>query len=46
MILQLEDVNSFYGASQILFHVNFQVDEADSVCVLGRNGVEIGRAHV
>lgn len=39
MILQLEDVNSFYGASQILFHVNFQVDEADSVCVLGRNGV-------
>lgn len=39
MILQLKDVNSFYGASQILFHVDFEVDEADSVCVLGRNGV-------
>ena len=39
MILQLNSVNAFYGASQILFGVNVEVEEADSVCVLGRNGV-------
>ena len=39
MILQLNGVNAFYGASQILFGVNVEVEEADSVCVLGRNGV-------
>ena len=39
MILQLHGVNAFYGASQILFGVNVEVEEADSVCVLGRNGV-------
>lgn len=39
MILKLRDVNAFYGASQILFGVDFEVEEADSVCVLGRNGV-------
>lgn len=39
MILKLKDVNAFYGSSQILFGVNFDVEEADSVCVLGRNGV-------
>ena len=39
MILQLNGVNAFYGAGQILFGVNVEVEEADSVCVLGRNGV-------
>lgn len=39
MILQLNGVNAFYGASQILFGVNVEVEEADSVCVLGWNGV-------
>ena len=38
-ILELRNVNSFYGESQILFDLNLQVPEAGSVCILGRNGV-------
>lgn len=39
MILKLQDVNSYYGVSHILFDVNMEVEEGDSVCILGRNGV-------
>ena len=39
MILEMKNVRSFYGSSQILFDLNLQVAECDSVCVLGRNGV-------
>lgn len=39
MILKLENVNSFYGESHVLFDVNLEVAQGDSVCVLGRNGV-------
>lgn len=39
MILELKDLKSFYGNSQILFGLNIEVNEGDSVCVLGRNGV-------
>lgn len=39
MILELNNVNSFYGASQILFNLSLQVDECEAVSVLGRNGV-------
>lgn len=39
MNLSLKDVNAFYGSSHILFDVNFEVEQGDSVCILGRNGV-------
>lgn len=39
MILELKDVNAFYGSSHILFNLNLGVEEGDSVCILGRNGV-------
>lgn len=39
MILEINHLNSFYGSSQILFDMNLKVDTAESVCVLGRNGV-------
>ena len=39
MILELRDVNSFYGESHILFDVSFDVGEGEIVSVLGRNGV-------
>mgnify|MGYP001385275885 CR=1 FL=1 len=39
MILELNNLRSFYGSSQILFDMSLQVDSAEAVCVLGRNGV-------
>lgn len=39
MILELKDVNSYYGNSHILFNMNLSVEEGQSVCILGRNGV-------
>ena len=39
MILELKNVNSYYGLSQILFNLSLNVDEAEAVSVLGRNGV-------
>ena len=38
-ILQMKDVHSYYGESQILFGLNLQVGKGSSVCILGRNGV-------
>ena len=39
MILKVENLCSGYDKSQILFDMNLQVDEGESVCILGRNGV-------
>ncbi len=39
MIVELKDVNSFYGESHIIFDMNLAVEEGSSVCILGRNGV-------
>ncbi len=39
MILELNDVESAYGMSQILFGVNLTVQENAVTCLLGRNGV-------
>ncbi len=39
MILELNDVESAYGMSQILFGVNLAVQENAVTCLLGRNGV-------
>lgn len=38
-ILKLKEVDAYYGESRILFHLDLNVKEADSVCILGRNGV-------
>ncbi len=38
-ILELKNVNSYYGESQILFNMSLKVNKSDSVCILGRNGV-------
>lgn len=38
-VLELSRIRSFYGESQILFDLALQVPKAQSVCILGRNGV-------
>lgn len=38
-IMELNKVNAFYGESRILFDLSLQVPQAESVCILGRNGV-------
>ncbi len=38
-ILELQNVNSFYGKSHILFDVSLEVGEGEVVVLLGRNGV-------
>jgi branched-chain amino acid transport system ATP-binding protein len=38
MILELEEVDTFYGDSQALFQASLQVDCGEIVCLLGRNG--------
>jgi branched-chain amino acid transport system ATP-binding protein len=37
-MLNLEDVNSYYGDSHILHGISFAVGEGEAVCLLGRNG--------
>ena len=39
MLLQVKEINAFYGISHILFDVSLEVDEGEVVCLLGRNGV-------
>lgn len=38
-ILELKNVNSYYGKSHILFDMSLKVEEGKAVCLLGRNGV-------
>jgi branched-chain amino acid transport system ATP-binding protein len=38
MILEVKEINTYYGTSHILFDVSLSVDPGDSVCLLGRNG--------
>ena len=38
MILQLENVNTFYGLGHILHDLSLNVDEGEVVALLGRNG--------
>ncbi len=37
-ILRVDDIDVFYGASQILFGVSFSVEKGQSLALLGRNG--------
>ncbi len=39
MILEVNNIYTSYGLSQILFDVSLRVDEGECVCLLGRNGV-------
>jgi branched-chain amino acid transport system ATP-binding protein len=39
MILEVKDIHTSYGLSQILFGVSLKVDEGEVVSLLGRNGV-------
>ena len=39
MILETKQLIASYGASQILFGIDLQVDLAETVCIIGRNGV-------
>lgn len=38
-LLEVKEIDTFYGLSHILFKVSLAVDEGETVCVLGRNGV-------
>lgn len=38
MELSVENINTFYGLSHILFDVSLQVDKGEVVVLLGRNG--------
>lgn len=38
-LLELEDLQVFYGASQALFGVSLQVSEGQAVALIGRNGM-------
>ena len=37
-VLELRDVNAYYGNSHILFDLAMDVEENDVVTLLGRNG--------
>jgi branched-chain amino acid transport system ATP-binding protein len=38
MILDVSQINTYYGTSHILFDVSLSVDRGEIVCLLGRNG--------
>ena len=38
-LLQVSDLNAWYGESHILHGVNMHVTEGETVCILGRNGM-------
>ena len=38
IVLQVEGINVFYGASQILFGLSLDVEKGQTLALLGRNG--------
>lgn len=38
MILEVNNINTFYGTSHILFDLSLKVNKGELVCILGRNG--------
>lgn len=38
-ILQLEKLNQFYGESHTLWDIDFEIEQGDCICLMGRNGV-------
>lgn len=39
MLLEVKNINTYYGISHILFDLSLEVEKGEVVCVLGRNGV-------
>jgi branched-chain amino acid transport system ATP-binding protein len=39
MLLEIVELNTFYGESHVLQGISLSVDTAETVCILGRNGV-------
>ncbi len=38
-LIQVRDLNSYYGASHILRNVNFNVKRGETIGLMGRNGM-------
>ncbi len=38
MMLQVENIHTYYGLSHVLFGISLEVSEGEIVCLLGRNG--------
>jgi branched-chain amino acid transport system ATP-binding protein len=38
MILEVNDIHTYYGSSHILFSLSLAMNEGETVCLLGRNG--------
>lgn len=38
MIIEINDIHTFYGTSHILFGISLEIEEGETVCLLGRNG--------
>lgn len=38
MLLDVDDINTFYGMSHALFNLSLSVDRGQIICLLGRNG--------
>lgn len=38
-LLEVKDLNAWYGESHVLHGVNMHVNEGETVCILGRNGM-------
>jgi branched-chain amino acid transport system ATP-binding protein len=39
LLLEIENLDTAYGASQVLFNINLQIQEGEAVALLGRNGM-------
>ena len=39
MLLEVENLETAYGASQVLFGISFTINPGEAVCLLGRNGM-------
>ena len=38
MLLQIKDLNTYYGKSHALQNISLKIDKGEFVCLLGRNG--------
>ena len=38
MIIEVNEIHTYYGTSHVLFGISFNVKEGEAVCLLGRNG--------